>query len=302
MSVNPVSGGSELSVEQKKAQYEEQYEEYNTIYTSLINDDKYHDYFAENGALKPLKDALEEALNNLRHALDGVYDEEKIDALMRSLGDLLVGNTALMGLEARIAAYVALLGLKDENKITEDDYNALLAVLNSPENLNKEKFDKLLDIAQSRKTKADFLTENKSKLGSRTEALEEALGKTISELLEYSLEELDNYNNTLNNLHLVLEKALIDVVTFISDTQRAIQSATLSMKVMQANNAYRDIESQLQAEANLEAMAQKNENLKRFREEGAWQDSNIKRRQEVLQEGRLQKAKEAEQKSKSENI
>ena len=74
------------------------------------------------------------------------------------------------------------------------------------------------------------------------------------------------------------------------------------MKVIQANNAYRDIESQLKADASIEDRAILNENMKRLRDEGIWVTTTSKRREEVLQEDALQKARVAEQNAERKNI
>ena len=348
MSVNPVSGNSDPQIdENKKAQYQAQYEEYYNTYTALINDDKYKSYFSENGDLKALKDALDQALQNLKNALDGVYTEETeeiIDALMQALGALLAQN-ALMGLEARIIAYIALFGLRNEGKITNEDYTALLdrlnsieenltekdynvlvntailsclngkglitnedytallSKLNSTEGLSGEIFGKLLEIAQYRKSASDFLEKNKAELGTdRCAALQEKLNINMSTLAEYSLEALKNYSTDFLEAISTLRGVLMSAMISANKMQRITQAGVLAMRVIQANNAFRDIESQLKAEESLENRANTDENLKRLRDEGIWADTTSKRREEVLQEEALQKARDAEQKTKNKNI
>ena len=48
MSVNPVSGNQDPQIEDKRAEYQAQYNEYYNTYTTLINDDRYKSYFAAN--------------------------------------------------------------------------------------------------------------------------------------------------------------------------------------------------------------------------------------------------------------
>ena len=97
-----------------------------STYINLINDENYKDYLDGKGALKDLGDALKEALNNLENALDEIYDEAVIDAAIKALTELLIGNTSLMGLVARIEAYVNLVELKNNGEITDEDFDVLL--------------------------------------------------------------------------------------------------------------------------------------------------------------------------------
>lgn len=302
MSVNPVSGGSELSVEQKKAQYREQRDEYCNIFATLVNDDRYKSYFAENGELKGLKEKLEDLLEELDHALDGIYDEAKIDKLMQALGALLAGSATLMGLEARILAYITLADLNAQDLVTEADYGDLLAALNSKAPLNESKFDKLLEIAQYRKSIGDFINKNKSRLGNACEDLESELSITIANLLQSDDNALKTYTTRILDLSSKLRDALFDMISLMDKTRRSSKAASLSMKVIQANNAYRDIESQLKADASIEDRAILNENMKRLRDEGIWVTTTSKRREEVLQEDALQKARAAEQNAERKNI
>ena len=304
MSVNPVSSGSELSVEQKKAQYQAQYNEYYNTYTTLINNDDYKSYFAENGELKALKDKLAELLEALNHAFDEIYDEAKIDALMQALGALLSGSDAVMGLEARILAYKELVALKARDSITENDYNGLLAALNSDTPLKKTNFDKVLELAQSRKNTSDFLIASKSQLEEKAayKTLSEKTNKTITDLLNFDKDALKTYTLDLINLQSDLNQKLTDMMFIANKTIKLSKSASLSMKVIQANNAYRDIEGQLKAEANMDERAQMDENMKRLRDEGIWASTTSKRREEILQEEALQKARAAEQNAERKNI
>ena len=298
MSIAPIVSSSEGSVEQKKVQYELQYNDYSNQITALINNANYAPYFAADGDLKSLKEALVKALVDLRVALSGVYDEAKIDQLMQALGTLLAGNATLMSLQARITAYETLLRLKEENKVTEEDYAALLAKLNSADGIQEATFLKLLnDIAPCRKSCQDFLNENESTLGeSKCAALKAELGKSMNVLLGCNLDVLKIYNDTLINLLLPLRNTLLSMATATNEDQKALQSASLSMKVIQANNSYRDIESQLISDEILDNKAKMDENLKRFRDEGIWGGTTSKRREEILQEQALQKARDAEQK------
>lgn len=302
MSVNQVTNNSDPQVEDRLSKYLAQYCEYNYTYTSFINDDKYKSYFSENGALKDLKEALAEKLEALKNAIDNVYNEEIIDELMKALGALLAG-TAAMSLAVRVEKYLALLGLKNDGAIIEEDYTALLAKLNTVEVLDKEVFDKLLAIAKQRKDNIEFLSENRERLGEdKCQNLEDALSVNIGVLAGCTTDELKAYSDNLSDLRLGLEDALVKAVSAANETKNATQIASLSMRVIQANNALRDVESQLKSDASIEDRANFDENLRRLRDEGIWANTTSKRREEILKEEALQKARNPEQKPRSESI
>lgn len=300
MSVNEVSGisgdlQSNTDLKYGEAKYNELYE----LFTSLTNDDRYKAYFNQGAELDDLQKLLSEKLQALKEAIDNTYSEEEIDELMQALGALLKGSGSNMGLEARIAAYIALLGAK--NSITTEDYQALLDKLNSKENITQTVFNQLLNFAKERKSAIDFLEKyavffEKVKEGKPTysnyltglsgitlgdqAALDELFAAIKSSVPDFKIEEIKYQNQTI---------------------RKTLAGLVLANEI-QAKNVHKEVEGLLKEDQSLNSRAVFDENLKRLRDEGIWAEKSSNRRQEILQEEALQKAREAERKAKNENI
>lgn len=343
MSVNQVSGNNGDTPISGELKYDEaKYNELYELFTSLTNDDRYKAYFNQGAELDDLQKLLSEKLQALKEAIDNTYSEKKIDELMQALGALLVGNSSNMGLEARIAAYIALLGAKDS--ITEDDYQALLSKLNSEEGITQTVFNNLIDLAKLHKqgtiTDADYRTLfDLIILGTTGDTLIALLDlakarKKALDLLEAYRDVFgDKYSETRKTLSgLSLVENASDITNLINDIeftvsgdkveranekikQEALQNKGRQMTLaglvlankIRAENIHKELESILKEEQNLDDKAYMDENVKRLRDEGIWADKTLDRRQEIQQQEALQAAKnaariEAERRSKNENI
>ena len=221
MSVNEVSGNSGAQGNNTYDEYWAQYTEKYNQFTSLINDDRYKIYFGQGAELDDLQKLLSEKLEALKTAIEGLYDESVIDELMQALGVLLSGSASNMGLEARIAAYIALLDAK--SSITSEDYQMLLNKLNSPEGITQTVFNQLLNVAKS--YKSDQIIEadrdalfTKIISGIAQDRLENLLDlakkrkQTLDDLNTYKIGfEVDDYYDRLQKLNdYSLENASLD--------------------------------------------------------------------------------------------
>ena len=228
----------------KKAEYLKKYNEYKSEFNKLVTDEGNKAYFGDNGDLKDLKEELEKKLKALEAAIDNTYDEEKIDELMETLGELIAGSSTVMGLADRIEAYSSIVTAKEAGNITDDDYKSFLQKLNSMDTIITDDFNEDLDIA-----KASF-------------GLREA-----------------------------------EITSKTNQSLRLTKLSYLNMKVAQSSNMYKELEIDLKADEKLEDKSRSNENLKRLKNEGAWNDS-MDRRKQILQE---KSQEEAAQKARKED-
>lgn len=277
----------------------------------------YDNYLEEGGGFESLKAQLRTALNAVKAALDALdkalegYDETAIDEAMKALASAIAVMQSKKGfveadMPARIQAYNELKEVKNQ---IGGDYAELLKKLNDTSNaynVTIDNFKDVLEVAKYRKSYKDSLDSCSSvNQNSKYVELKGLLYNDQYNICSFLSEEAVARQEYVKRLG-VLDSGVKDVWSskaFADNTTHvATQTATLSMKVMQANNAYRDIESQMEAEINLEAMAQKNENLKRLRDEGIWRGTKSQRRQEILQEEALQKARNAESEAERKNI
>lgn len=300
--VGQILGSNESESVNEGLKYgEAQYNAWRELFTTLTQDDKYKAYFNQGAELDELQALLSQKLEELRTAIEGLYDETAIDALMEALGALLVGNDSNMGLEARIMAYIALLGAKDS--ITDDDYQALLSKLNSEEGITQTVFNQLLNFAKERKSAIDFL----EKYAVFFEEVEEGKPTYSNYLTGLSGITLGN-QAALDELFAAIKSSVpdsdfrIEEIKHQNQTIRKTLAGVVLANEIQAKNVHKEVEGLLKEDQSLDSRAVFDENLKRLRDEGIWAEKSSNRRQEILQEEALQKAREAERKAKNENI
>lgn len=340
MSVNVVSGNdpaTPVQTDDKREGYRARYQELNTLFESLITDNRYKAYFADGGDLNALQAMLKEKLDALNDAIEVTYDEKEIDKLMKALGALLEGNSSNMGLAARIEAYISLVNLKAKGLISDNDYATWLDKLNSENNIPKSIFDNLATIISL--YEAELITKKDCKvlLG---KILQGVTGDTLTALLDLARKRQDaikylkdfgeKYSEILDSLeNLPLDEPglieLIDEVNVIkadNEVERANEKAKrestqsqgvrmslaglVFSKEVQAYNSNIEIDRQVKDENT----RLNDVNFNRLQDENILneqRESIQKNRQELQQQEALQAAKnaaqiEAERRAKNENI
>ncbi|MGX8716741.1 MAG: hypothetical protein ACSW8C_01985 [bacterium] len=299
--VGQILGNNESESVNEGLKYgEAKYNAWRELFTTLTQDDKYKAYFNQGAELDELQALLSQKLEELRTAIEGLYDETAIDALMEALGALLVGNDSNMGLEARIMAYIALLGAKDS--ITEDDYQALLSKLNSEEGITQTVFNQLLNFAKERKSAIDFLEKYAVFFEKVKEKELTYYNYYLTRLSEITLGNQNALDDLFKDIKKFVPDFRIEEIKHQNQTIRKTLAGVVLANEIQAKNVHKEVEGLLKEDQSLNSRAVFDENLKRLRDEGIWAEKSSNRRQEILQEEALQKAREAERKAKNENI
>ena len=262
--------------------FQEKYDELYKAYNDFVDDRN-----ILNSALKEFKDAIEEKLENLKNAIDE-DDTETIKDLVEILASLLT-DTKKMLLEARVKMMLALIDAKNLGQIGEKDYGILAEKLNALDPLTEEEYKKLFDGAKIRQELLEKLNNVKNETGDEYQRL-------LSELQGVDLEKIqgDFKEKFLDQIKVAQElfhyKEMNKELTYgydLSQSRKKNISKSLSMKVMQANNQYRGIELELNAQKNVDEKANENPNMKRLRDDGIWIESSTDRHQKLVQEDRI---------------
>lgn len=272
MSINSVSNNSTNTLGLNTATYasfRQQYEEYKSDWENISSSDSFK---ANESYLSEIKEKIKELLEELDKVVEDGYDGKIVEEAMQALGALLKGTGTMMGLEVRLQCLEKLLEAMENNEILENDYDTILAKLNDPNtNYSKEDFEKDYAIACEKKDIKD-LDPNKFNELTGEESLEELKQIHIGIITTKSTEDLEKSQNFLNE----------------AKGRGTTTSASLALKVMQANHQFKEIELENISDQKKEQDAQKNPMIKKLKDEGVWAENNtIDRHLEKIEEERI---------------
>ena len=304
MSVNTISNnsGNTTSVEETNKEneaytnFQNQYQELKDTLNEISGTDECINNITY---INKIADKIKELLETLDGIVADGFDEKVVKEAMQALATLLNGTNTMMSLKARLTC-LAMLNTAVPSLISEDNYSKILDKLN-----NLEKDYSVLDF------KKDFYTAKVDKLLSE-DTKKDIIDKIKNADNENDLDKIYN-DAAINAENEVLKKekeALVDKLKGVFEEAAEISnnklntakgiaattSASLTLKVMQANTQFKEIELENISDQKKEQEAKKNPMFKKLRDEGMWKESTVDRYQEMLSEERIKEIRNTNRK------
>lgn len=281
MSINSVSSNSTNPLELNTETYEsfkKQYGEYKSEWESISKSDGTD----INTYLSEIKEKIEGLLNLLDKVVEDGYDEEIVKEAMQALGTLLKGSNTMMPLKVRLECLEMLLNAEKDQKILGNDYDEILGKLNDPDKgYSKEDFNKDYNIACDKKHYTDLIKDidpNKVLTGKESlETLKEIYKEVITKKINEDLEKSESFLNEAKG-------------------KAATTSASLTLKIIQANHQFKELELENISDDKKEQDAQKNPMIKKLKDEGIWGENAVDRHLEMIKEERINEQKNTNRK------